>query len=287
MWKGGILYEHTHRVIASVVGLMTLVLAIWVSRIERRAWVRILAAAALVMVVVQGILGGLTVKFLLPLPISVSHATIAQAFFVITILTAYALSREREQRTDSAEHPAEARRALWVWVFISVVIVQLMLGAVMRHGMKHKGGVAIPDFPTAASAWLPSFDQSMLDSVIKQRTDLIWERGLDIEADVTMVDITVHYLHRIGAVIILVSAALLGALLVRDTPPGRKIKSTLCMLAFALIAQTGLGVATVLTQKGQVFATAHVALGAAVLGIAALLAVRCWPVGSAGQEAHA
>lgn len=285
MWKGGVLYEHAHRVIASVVGLMALVLAIWVARTDRRRWVRLLAAGALVLVVIQGILGGMTVRFLLPLPVSVSHATLAQTFFVVTIVLAYALSRERLQRASRTESPDEIRRAIWVWAFVALIMVQLVLGAIMRHGMKNKGGVAIPDFPTAGSAWLPAFDQSTLDAVIGLRDDLIWDEGLDIEAEVVMADVVVHYLHRVGAVVILVSAAVLAYVVLRQAPPDRKIMSTVVLLGIVLLAQVSLGVATVLTQKGQIFATAHVAVGAALLGAAALLGLRCWPLAGGPQRA--
>ena len=287
MWKGGVLYEHTHRVIASLVGLMSLILAVWLNRIEPRRWVRILAAGALVMVIAQGLLGALTVRLLLPLAVSVSHATMAQIFLVVTIITAYALSRERDQRGQVVEDSADTRKAIWVWAFVSLVIVQLLLGAVMRHGMKHKGGVAIPDFPTAGSAWFPSFDQSMLDAVIDLRDDLVWERGADIDAEVTMADVLVHYLHRIGAALVLIGSLCLTVLLARHGPPNRKIGATLGWLNLALAAQVGLGITTVLTQRGEIFATSHVALGATVLGLATLLAMRCWPVAHRPQEARA
>ncbi|MCK5571359.1 MAG: COX15/CtaA family protein, partial [Bacteroidetes bacterium] len=65
---GGILYEHGHRMVATFVGLLTIVLAVWVWRKERRPWVRMLAAVALGAVVVQGVVGGITVLFLLPVP---------------------------------------------------------------------------------------------------------------------------------------------------------------------------------------------------------------------------
>jgi len=80
---GGILYEHGHRMIATFVGVLTTVLAVWYWQKESRNWVRNLALGALAAVIAQGVLGGLTVLFLLPTPVSVSHATLAQTFFVI------------------------------------------------------------------------------------------------------------------------------------------------------------------------------------------------------------
>src|SRR4051812_7071665 len=79
--EGGILYEHGHRMIATTVGLFTIVSMIWLYRSERRRWLRWLGAIALVAVIAQGVLGGLTVLLLLPWWISTAHACLAQLFF--------------------------------------------------------------------------------------------------------------------------------------------------------------------------------------------------------------
>src|SRR3954463_7376665 len=91
---GGVFFEHGHRMVASAVGFLTLVLAIWTARAEPRKGVRWLAWGALAAVVAQGVLGGLTVIFLLPTPISVTHACLAQTFLCLTIALAYATSLE-------------------------------------------------------------------------------------------------------------------------------------------------------------------------------------------------
>jgi cytochrome c oxidase assembly protein subunit 15 len=84
-WVGGIFYEHGHRLIASAVGFLTIVLAVWVWRVDPRRWVRWLAVGALGAVVLQGLLGGLTVLLLLPAPVSIGHAGLAQLFFCLTV----------------------------------------------------------------------------------------------------------------------------------------------------------------------------------------------------------
>jgi heme o synthase len=121
--RGGIFYEHTHRLIASVVGLLTTALALWAffkgDRLTRR-----LGIAALAAVLLQGLLGGLTVKFLLPPPISIAHAALAQAFFCITI--ALALSH-----TQPLESTGNARGL--VLATTVAVYIQLILGASVRH----------------------------------------------------------------------------------------------------------------------------------------------------------
>src|SRR5438067_7685267 len=88
MWVANIFYEHGHRLIASSVGMLTIVLAIWLWTTERRRWLRWFGVAALGAIVAQGILGGLTVLFLLPAAISTAHAGLAEIFFCITVAIA-------------------------------------------------------------------------------------------------------------------------------------------------------------------------------------------------------
>ena len=88
-WVGGIFYEHGHRLVASFVGFLTVILASWTWLSESRRWIRTLSLVALLSVITQGILGGLTVKYLLPTSISMTHACLAQTFFCMTIALAY------------------------------------------------------------------------------------------------------------------------------------------------------------------------------------------------------
>src|SRR5260370_17118790 len=82
---GGVKYEHGHRMVAEFIGLLTVILAIWIWRVEKRRWLRLLGLAALATVIVQGILGGLTVKLFLPPPVSSAHAAMAQTFFCMVV----------------------------------------------------------------------------------------------------------------------------------------------------------------------------------------------------------
>src|SRR6476659_10187446 len=77
-WVGGILYEHSHRLIASTVGFLTIILAVWTWRVDPRPWVRTLGFAALGAVILQGLLGGITVLLKLPPAVSIGHAGLAQ-----------------------------------------------------------------------------------------------------------------------------------------------------------------------------------------------------------------
>src|ERR1700676_4757310 len=82
---GGVFFEHGHRMVATTVGMLTIVLAIWLWRAEPRPWMRKLGFVALGAVILQGVLGGLTVLLLLPPPVSISHACLAQLFFSTTV----------------------------------------------------------------------------------------------------------------------------------------------------------------------------------------------------------
>src|SRR5262252_193305 len=86
-WVGGILFEHTHRLMGSLVGLLTIILAVWLWQGEDRRWVRSLGVIALVGVILQGILGGLRVTMMKD-QIGIFHACVAQAFLGLLVFIA-------------------------------------------------------------------------------------------------------------------------------------------------------------------------------------------------------
>src|SRR5882762_2887127 len=88
MWVANIFYEHGHRLIASTVGFLTIVLAVWLWRADSRRWLRWLGVAALGAVIAQGVLGGITVLFFLPAAVSTAHAGLAEVFFCMTVAIA-------------------------------------------------------------------------------------------------------------------------------------------------------------------------------------------------------
>src|SRR6266700_5329856 len=86
-WVGGILFEHTHRLMGSLVGFLTIILAVWLWLSEHRQWVRNLGVIALAGVILQGILGLLRVTMLKD-EIGIFHACVAQAFLALLVLIA-------------------------------------------------------------------------------------------------------------------------------------------------------------------------------------------------------
>lgn len=131
--SGGVLYEHGHRMVASFVGLLTILMAVWLWRVETRQWLRRLGWVLLVAVILQGLLGGLTVLFLLPWYISVSHAALAQLFFCLTASVALFTGRgwmEPIERT-TVEGPVSLPRLSLLTT--AAIFIQLVLGASLRH----------------------------------------------------------------------------------------------------------------------------------------------------------
>lgn len=132
-WVGNIRYEHVHRLIASVVGMLTVALAFWLVRKEPRRWVRRSGITALGVVIAQGVLGGLTVKLMLPPPISIAHASLAEAFLCITMALALVTS-ERWMQASPAIETVNARLIRRFALASTIAIyLQIILGATIRH----------------------------------------------------------------------------------------------------------------------------------------------------------
>ena len=130
---GGIRYEFTHRVIATCIGLLTIGLAAWLWRAEKRRWMRWLGLAALGGVIAQGILGGMTVRMFQPPPVSAAHATLAQLFFSTVVAIAVFTSSWWNGELGGVEDTGRPGvRPLIVWTLVAVFL-QLILGAAFRH----------------------------------------------------------------------------------------------------------------------------------------------------------
>jgi heme a synthase len=245
-WVGGIFYEHTHRLIASTVGFLILVLAFWLWRAEPRRWVRRLGFSALAAVIAQGILGGLTVLFFLPDPISISHALLAEIVFCLTVSIALVTSRGWERAYRRADDPTPDDRALQriARITTAVVFVQIALGATMRHT---DAGLAIPDFPLMFGGLLPSH----------------WDAK-----------IAIHFAHRVGAAV--VSVLILATTFQVFSRPRRRpelVRPVLLLVAL-LCLQITLGALVIWSAKFYVINSLHVATGASVLGTSLVLTLR-------------
>jgi heme a synthase len=242
---GGIRFEHTHRLIASTVGFLILVLAVWLRLAEPRRWVRQLGYAALGAVITQGILGGITVLWYLPDAVSIAHASLAQLVFCLTISIALTTSLGWK-RGYSDRGPALDDRLLQriAMATTGLVYLQILVGATMRHT---DAGLAIPDFPFAFGHVLPP----------------TWDAK-----------IAVHFAHRVGAVIVTVFAiATTGHVFFRHrSRPELWRPSALLLLLIA--SQITLGALTVLSRKHYIINSLHVVTGASVLATSLVLTLR-------------
>ena len=128
---GGVRFEHTHRMIAEFVGLLTIVLAIWTWRVEKRRWMKALALAALGTVIAQGVLGGLTVLFYLPPAISSAHAALAQTFFCIAVAIAVFTGRRWVEEVPQVE--LDWRRPSLITLSLLSIFVLLRSADPGRH----------------------------------------------------------------------------------------------------------------------------------------------------------
>jgi cytochrome c oxidase assembly protein subunit 15 len=130
---GGIRYEFTHRVIATCIGILTIILAAWLWRAQKRPWMRWLGLAALGGVIAQGILGGMTVlTFQLP-AVSAAHATLAQLFFsTVVSIAVFTGSWWKDELPEVEDRGTPRVRSLVVWTLLAVFL-QLILGAAFRH----------------------------------------------------------------------------------------------------------------------------------------------------------
>lgn len=131
--KGNIFYEHGHRMVATTVGFLTIILAVWLWRVDERVWIRRLGWIALAAVIVQGLLGGITVLYLLPKPVSISHACLAQLFFSLTVSIALFTSAGWKRGPELVEDAGTPSMRSLAILTPLVVLAQLALGASYRH----------------------------------------------------------------------------------------------------------------------------------------------------------
>ena len=144
---GGVKFEHGHRMIAELLGMLTIIVAIWTWRVDKRRWMRGLTLGAVAGVIFQGILGGLTVLNFLPPAISTAHGVVGQTMFCLLAAIAVFTSRSWLKEPKWKITRKEARALLrHCWMLIGFLYLQLILGAAFRHVWTKWG-------PTAANRW--------------------------------------------------------------------------------------------------------------------------------------
>jgi cytochrome c oxidase assembly protein subunit 15 len=264
LWVGGILYEHTHRLMATIVGMLSIALTVLAWKTETRPWARWLATGALGAVIFQGILGGLRVVWV-KLDLAIVHACFAQAFFCIASLTAVVTSKWWIESPDLSEQKVRSRLPAFAAACVFAIYAQLVLGAFMRH---YDAGLAIPDVPLTYGKLFPPADAEALKSINAQRA---WDAGLK---PVTLPQLWLHFGHRVGAVIVSVLVIALTTVVLAKYRERRELLRPALATLLLVVTQVTLGVFTVLYRKPADVASAHVAVGALLLVTTFVIAVR-------------
>lgn len=260
-WVGGIFYEHTHRLIASWIGLMTIILCVGLWMVDNRKWVRVYGVIAVVAVSLQGLLGGLRVVMIKD-EVGIFHALLAQAFFVgITLLAIITSRRFVEKRWADYEPKLDLRK--WTFIATGLIFFQLGLGATMRH--EHIG-LSIPDFPLAYGKIIPDTSAESLAKINEVRV-------ADHQMPTTAVQIWVQMAHRLVAVLITV-AVIIAFLKARYH--ARATRFWIAVWVGMIVVQVALGAWTIWSNKAADVATAHMILGALSLVLGAIITFRLY-----------
>ena len=241
-WVGGILYEHGHRLIASTVGFLTIILAVWLWMSESRRWMKWLGVGALGAVIAQGVLGGLTVMFFLPASISTAHAGLAEIFFCMTVAIALFTSPRWIAGYDGRLVDDEALRRLATATTV-LIYCQILVGATMRHT---GAGLAIPDFPLMFGHLWPTH----------------WDPK-----------IAIHFTHRVGALLVTLAVLATATAAFKRTSVG-ELRRPAFLLVALVIVQVSLGAFTVLSRRDMWINSLHVVCGALVLTTSLVLTLR-------------
>lgn len=268
----GVSKEHSHRLVASGVGFLTTILAVWLWVKEERRWLRWLGVIAFVAVSIQGLLGGLRVT-LYKDELGIFHATLAQMFFVLMSAIAFFLSKRWKILAETNDSKRVRFHAWFRPVALAgtiLILGQLVLGATMRH---QHAGLAVPDFPLAYGKVWPRTDAAFLEEVNRARI------GADHREfnPVTAGQVNLHMAHRITAVTILILVGACAVLSRKGESHGR-VASFATGWFCVILAQAFLGAYTVWSNKAADVATAHVACGALSLVWGTLLFIGTAPM---------
>ena len=256
MWVANIFYEHGHRLIASSVGFLTIIMAAWLWVAESRRWLKWLGVAALGAVIAQGLLGGLTVLYLLPPAVSTAHAGLAEIFFCTTV--AIALFTSPGWNAGSVPVDDQRLRRL-ATATTAAIYLQILVGATMRHT---GAGLAIPDFPLMFGRLWPDH----------------WDAA-----------IAIHFAHRVGALAVTAIAAVTSIHIWRHHTDRTELAHPAMLILILIVIQITLGGLTVLSRRQPWINSFHVVVGALVLTTSLVITLRSWklrivPGGRLGTE---
>jgi len=272
--------EHFHRVIGTVIGLLTIGIAaaLWRTEQRRRGWLRWLGVELLVLVIVQGVMGGIRVTHN-SVPLAIVHGITAQFFLGLTVLAAAATSRwwvapgmapapgmvaVNSREAHGVTPWASAER--WMMGLLVVLGVQLVLGALVRH---LGAGLALPDFPTMFGRWVPPASQAELDAAIAL-LPLEQQPGVHV----TLGLMYLQLVHRMWALVVVVVGLMAIGAVAKQARGYELLTRPAWLLLAMLLGQFLLGAAVIWSGRQPWVATGHQALGAAIVGVTVWLMLR-------------
>jgi cytochrome c oxidase assembly protein subunit 15 len=238
--------EHSHRLSAGVMTILTCILALWMWRVESRPWLRRLSYFAVALVVAQAVLGGLRVLLdryqVAAVDTSVGqllamlHACLAQAFACALIAVAVSCSKA----WIAGPVPVGAGTRRIGTVCCALFFLQLGIAAVMRHSF---AGLAIPTFPlsTPGGNLLPA----------------AWDFRVGIQ-----------FAHRVMACVIAVAVAVFAVAVWRDRGSSLAMRAGASALVSLVAFQILLGALIIFTYRAVAVTTGHVLVGALTLATA-------------------
>ncbi len=237
--ENGVLYEHSHRLAAGSVAILTWVLGAWLFFDRRHRALRPLAVAAPLMVMAQAVLGGITVLYKLPKPVTLSHLVLSMSFFAVLLVIAVR-TREGARASEAAFDALPMNRfdlRASVGLVAVAILGQVLLGGLVRHSM---AGLACTTFLDCFGSYWPPDSESAYS-----------ER--------------VHMLHRFGAVTVALLVFVHAALVLRRTPKGHPARKLAVATPVLVIAQITLGILSVTSLLHLHTVTTHLAVGALLL----------------------
>lgn len=248
--------EHSHRLLGAVMGLLSIALCVSAFVLKASLQIRKLGIWLIILVVTQGLLGGLRVKLdtlnleidhnLYAQTFAVAHGTLAQIFLCSLVAFAVMNSKSWTQRQAGFSLAPSQSVGVFGLVACLTIVLQLIIGAVMRHSY---AGLAITSFPYSHpdGYWIPpAFNFK----------------------------VAIHFAHRVGGIVVSIAILAFAAKVWRE-PQSRKAlgKSTLALVAL-LATQIYLGAMVIWTVRNPHAATIHMLNGAFLLSICWMMTLR-------------
>lgn len=316
LWsQSPIFWEHTHRFIGAIVGALAIMLAAGAFVFEHRAWVKSALIALLVLIIVQGLMGGFRVTTetdqmapWISLTLRILHGVTGQLVLGLVVLMAVVLGKRWWKIPPTKDEAGQIRPAVLtadkiaMWVLLGLLVAQLTLGAMVRHqGAVEHVRLSIPDFPLAYGQVVPPMTQDKLDAKMAEMPqdtrDIMLKPKPVLPGEEPAVDadgeylaeagrmpvglVHLHFTHRLGAMLVFVVSiwvlSRVAGMLKRGAD--ERIRTSAVIFAILLVLQVSLGVLVVWSGRHDEVTTGHQTVGAALLATAVLLASRVWRQG--------